>query len=123
MPSGSAGPMLRLTVRSLEGRAMEIALPVDETRTYTWLPLDLAAQLGLRRSGTCTMTNVRGRVVTRALAEVTLAADGVSRPVTVVLCEPGDPPAWGVTSLELLGLSVDAGGEVRRSDDLLGLEA
>jgi len=115
--------MLRLTVRSLQGRVMEIALPVDESRTYSWLPLDLAAQLGLRRSGTCTMSTSRGRIVSRALAQVILEADGVSRPATVVLCEPGDPPAWGVTSLELLGLSVDSGGEVRRSDDLLGLEA
>jgi len=101
---------------------MEIELPVDQTRTYTWLPPDLAVTLGLRRIGTCTFETSRGRIATRALAQVTLSADGVSRPATVVLCEPGDPAAWGVTSLEMLGLSVD-GGEVRRSEGLLGLEA
>ena len=91
-------------------------LPVDPSRTYTWIPIDVAAALGLRRFGVCSLLNGHGRLVSRALAEVDLEVDGERRPATVVLCEAGDEGAVGALTLDAFDLALDvATGQVRRA--------
>src|SRR3989304_1076360 len=58
----------RVIVHSESGAAATLDLPVDPTRTYTWIPVDVALAIGLRRIGVCSVLNEQGRGVTRALA-------------------------------------------------------
>jgi predicted aspartyl protease len=113
----------RLVVHSNIATAT-LDLPVDPARTYTWIPVDIAAALGLRRLGVCTLVNGHGRLVTRALAEVDLEIDGERRPATVVLCEAGDEGAIGALTLDAFDLAMDtANGPVRRAGSLVELLA
>jgi len=113
----------RLVVHSNTATAT-LDLPVDPARTYTWVPLDIAAALGLRRHGVCSLVNGHGRLVTRALAEVELEFEGVRRPATVVLCEAGDQGTIGALTLDMFDLAVDAiTGRVRRAGSVAELLA
>jgi len=111
-------------VHSESGAAATLDLPVDPTRTYTWIPVDVALAIGLRRIGVCSVLNEQGRVVTRALAEVHLEFEGRRRPATVVLCEVGDHAALGALALEAFDLALDPrSGGVRPAETLLELLA
>jgi hypothetical protein len=106
-------PRVSLVARQGE-RSIAVELDADPARTYTWIPLEVAAFLGLRRLGVCSLENSAGRLVTRALAEVVLEHGGRLWPSTVVLCEPGDAPAVGALTLEAFGLA--AAQEARGAD-------
>jgi|SRR3990172_3988888 len=119
---GSSRQSFSVTLHSPKRASQALELPVDPARTYTWVPAEVAAALGLERVGTCAILTDRGRVITRSLAQVTAEHGGVRRAVTVVVAEDGDLAAVGVTTLEAFGLVFNDQLNELRPVDLLALE-
>jgi clan AA aspartic protease len=85
-----------------------VRLLADTGATYTVLPTDVGARLGLVSSPRpMSVTLADGSSRPTHFATVLMRLDGREAGVTVLLAPEGSEPLLGVEALEALGLSVD----------------
>ena len=80
---------------------------VDTGATYTWVPRDLLARLGVTPEEERPFVLADGREVTYGVAWVRIRIDGRTQPSLCVFGELGTQPLLGVFTLEAFGLGVD----------------
>jgi predicted aspartyl protease len=99
--------MIESVERRGEMRAVEDAL-VDTGSEYTWVPLGVLADLGIRPEQTQHFVVADGRHLERQVGIAIVHAAGAMAPDFVVFAEPGDMILLGARSLEGLNMRVDA---------------
>ena len=99
--------MIESVERRGEMRAVEDAL-VDTGSEYTWVPLRVLADLGIRPEQTQRFVVADGRHLERQVGIAIVHAAGAMAPDFVVFAEPGDMILLGARSLEGLNMRVDA---------------
>ena len=99
--------MIESVERRGEMRAVEDAL-VDTGSEYTWVPLDVLVELGIRPEQTQRFIVADGRQLERPVGIAIVHAAGAMAPDFVVFAEPGDMILLGARSLEGLNMRVDA---------------
>ena len=100
-------------------RAEEIDLLVDTGATFTVLPRELWARLGLAAEFQRQLRTADGRLLTRGQGTAYIEIDGHAGTVPVIEAGREDMPVMGVTTLEILGLAFDpVRGELRPSEHL-----
>ena len=99
--------MIESVERRGEMRAVEDAL-VDTGSEYTWVPLGVLADLGIRPEQMQRFVVADGRHLERQVGIAIVHAAGAMAPDFVVFAEPGDMILLGARSLEGLNMRVDA---------------
>ena len=87
-------------------RFEEVEALVDTDATYTWVPRDLLARLGVTPEEERPFVLADGREVTYGVAWVRIRIDGRTQPSLCVFGELGTEPLLGVFTLEAFGLGV-----------------
>ncbi len=80
---------------------------VDTGATYSVIPGEVAADLGIPATHERTFTLADGRRMSRRLGRAGFAYDGLEAASVVVIDERDDVPLLGATALEELGMEVD----------------
>ena len=80
---------------------------VDTGSTYTWVPKDVLARLGVEGEFQQEFETADGRVIKRDVAETRVRLDGQARTTLVVFGDEGSKPLLGAYTLEGFGLAVD----------------
>jgi predicted aspartyl protease len=88
-------------------RAAELELLVDTGATYSWISRARLEALGVRSLRQMQLRTSEGRLITRDLAPVFVAADRRTAVDNVVMAEPGELEVMGALTLEALGLAPD----------------
>ena len=95
-----------------EGRQFEsIDAMVDTGATYSWVPTDILARLGVKPEFTRQLVTADGRVIERDMAETRVRLDGQVRMTMVVFGDEGSMPLLGAYTLEGFGLAADPVGK------------
>ena len=80
---------------------------VDTGSTYTWVPRDVLARLGVESEFQQEFETADGRVIERDVAETRVRLDGQARTTLVVFGDEGSKPLLGAYTLEGFALAVD----------------
>ncbi len=80
---------------------------VDTGSTYTWVPKDVLARLGVESEFQQEFETADGRVIKRDVAETRVRLDGQARTTLVVVGDEGSNPLMGAYTFEGFGLGVD----------------
>jgi aspartyl protease family protein len=80
---------------------------VDTGASYTWLPADLLARLGVVPERRREFQIADGRIIERDLAVTMARWDGDALPTLVVFGDEGSPVLLGAYTLEGFGLAAD----------------
>ena len=95
-------------VGSLAGGAFErIEALVDTGATYTWIPRETLARLGLEPQQQRRFVLADGREVFYGVVWARVRIGEQSEPTMVVFGDPGSEPLLGVFTLEGFGLAAD----------------
>jgi len=98
-------------------RHVAMRLMVDTGSLYTWVPDDVARQLGIAPVDTRRFRPIAGEPIDRPVADALVECAGQRGVRRIVLAEPGDLCVIGADTLEGLGLEVDPTKKtVRRVD-------
>ena len=87
--------------------SIELETLADTGATFTKVPKDAVAKLGLEAKYEAPIELADGRIITRWLALAEIEIEGVRRPVLVAIAENEERPLLGYTTLEALGLKVN----------------
>ena len=102
----------RLDVGDPQGTRYEsIDAMVDTGATYTWVPKDILARLGVTPEFRRQLMTADGRVIERDMAETRVRFDGQQRTTMVVFGDEGSKPLLGAYTLEGFGLAADPLGK------------
>ncbi len=96
---------------SQRGRYEAIEAMVDTGATYTWVPRDVLARLGVEPEFRRQFITADGRAIERDMAETRVRYDGQERTTMVVFGDDGSMPLLGAYTLEGLGLAADPVGK------------
>jgi len=80
---------------------------VDTGSTYTWVPGDILAGLGVARQFQREFVTADGRVIERDVAHTWISYDGNAHITFVVFADEGSAPLLGAYALEGFGLAAD----------------
>lgn len=80
---------------------------VDTGATYTWVPADILARLGIEPTQQRRFVLADGREVLYGVAWASVRIGGQQEPTMVVFGDPGSEPLLGVFTLEGFGLAAD----------------
>jgi len=80
---------------------------VDTGASYTWIPKDLLARLGVRAAFRREFVTADERVIERDMAVTMARWDGQSLPTLVVFGDEGSMPMLGAYTLEGFALAAD----------------
>lgn len=89
------------------GPFVPVAVVVDTGATYTWIPRQLLAGLGVASRGSRRFLLADGRLIERDIAVVTLKLDGQILPTVCVVGDERSKPLLGAVTLEEFGLAAD----------------
>ena len=84
---------------------------VDTGATYSWVPKDVLARLGVTPEFRRQLMTADGRVIERDMAETRVRFDGQQRTTMVVFGDEGSKPLLGAYTLEGFGLAADPLGK------------
>jgi len=84
---------------------------VDTGSTYTWVPRDVLAKLGVQPEFRQQFLTADGRAIERDVAETRVRLDGQQRITMVVFGDEGSAPLLGAYTLEGFGLAADPLGK------------
>ncbi len=93
------------------GRYESVDAMVDTGATYSWVPTDILARLGVKPEFTRQLVTADGRVIERDMAETRVRLDGQERTTMVVFGDEGSIPLLGAYTLEGFGLAADPVGK------------
>ena len=97
-----------IQIGDLEGRQFaDVVARVDTGATYTSVPEDTLAQLGIEVRETRPFELADDRVVEYPVGYANIRIDGHEIIALVVFAPPGTTPLLGATALETAGLAVD----------------
>ena len=101
--------LVKVTLSHPEQRATQLALDllVDTGATWSLIPGDAAAALGITPSETRTVRTAEGRRLDLPLGEVRFTVDGRSLTTPCLIAAAGAPPLLSAVTLEAFGLAVD----------------
>jgi len=88
-------------------RSVNVNLLVDTGSTLTWIPEELAADLGLRPMGIAEFQTGDGTTIHRPIGEAFLEVAGRRQTVPIAFARPEDARVLGVTAMETLTLEVN----------------
>ena len=88
-------------------RSETVDLLVDTGSTLTWIPEELAAELGVRPMGIAEFQTGDGTTIHRPIGEVYLEIAGRRQTVPIAFARPEDARVLGVTAMEALTLEVN----------------
>ena len=88
-------------------RSAAIELLVDTGSTLTWVPEEIATELGVRPSGIREFQTGDGKTIHRPIGEAPLEVAGRRLTVPIAFARPEDARVLGVTAMEILTLVVD----------------
>lgn len=88
-------------------RAREVSLLVDTGATFTWIPEEVAAGLGLDRVGSRSVRLADGRVVERPLTQAVITLNGEQLTTPCLVGDPGSDFLLGAITLESFSLAAD----------------
>jgi clan AA aspartic protease len=88
-------------------RRVTLDLFVDTGATWTLLPAEIVAQLGLETPRQRSVELASGERVTYPLGQVAMQLDGEQLVTIFLAAPPGCQPLLGAVTLEAFGLSVD----------------
>ena len=80
---------------------------VDTGSTYTWVPKDALARLGVEPQSKREFETADGRVIERDVGRTWIRIDGKSEITLVVFGDEGSTPLLGAYTLEGFGLAAD----------------
>jgi aspartyl protease family protein len=80
---------------------------VDTGSTYTWIPGDLLAALGVAPQQQRPFVLADGREAMYGVGWIDIRLEGREQPTIVVFAPPGAEPILGVVTLEEFGLAAD----------------
>jgi len=80
---------------------------VDTGATYTWVPWDILARLGVEPQSRREFLTADQRVIEREMAVAVARLDGQTLPTLVVFGDEGSLPLLGMVTLEEFGLGID----------------
>jgi predicted aspartyl protease len=99
----------RVEVGDLEGRHFEaIDAMVYTGSTYTFLPRDLLARLGVTPDEERPFILAKGQRVSYGMAWIRIRMDGREQPTPVIFGEEASEPLLGAVTLDEFGLAVDS---------------
>jgi len=87
--------------------SVELEALADTGATFTKIPKDAAAKLGLEVKYETPVELANRRVITRHLALADIEIEGVRRPVLLAVAENEETSLLGYTTLEALGFKVN----------------
>lgn len=87
--------------------SVELEALADAGATFTKIPKDTAAKLGLELRYEARVELADRRVITRRLALAEMEIEGVRRPALIAVAENEEGPLLGYTTLEALGFKVN----------------
>jgi aspartyl protease family protein len=87
--------------------SVELEFIVDTGAIYTVIPKSVAERLGLKETGRRKFKVASGEVVEFVVSEAYIVIDGEGVTTLVAIADEKTPVLLGVTTLELLGLTVD----------------
>ena len=90
-----------------DGEFFEVNALVDTGATYSSLPEDFLARLGVEPTDKRPFILANGQQVSYGLAWVRVRLDGREQPTPVIFGERGSEPLLGAVTLEEFGLAVD----------------
>ena len=88
-------------------KSEEVELLVDTGSTYSWIPKDRLAKLGIKLKRPWEFKTIDGRVLEREIGEAVMECMGEQATTVVVFAEDSDEKVLGVHALEGLRLEVD----------------
>ncbi len=88
-------------------RSTTVDLLVDTGSTLTWIPEELATELGLRPTGIAEFETGDGTTIHRPVGEAFVEVAGRGHTVPIAFARPGDARVLGVTAMETLTLEVN----------------
>ncbi len=95
-----------------EGRAFEsVDAMVDTGSTYTWVPRDVLAKLGVQPEFRREFVTADGREIERDMAQTWVRHNGSALMTLVVFGDEGSTPLIGAYTLEGFGLAADPVGK------------
>ena len=98
-----------IEIGDFEGRRFEaMDALVDTGATYTSVPRDTLAKLGVEPAEEAVFTQANGQSVTLGMGWVRIRLDGREQPTLVIFGEPGSTVLLGAFTLEGFRLGVDA---------------
>jgi clan AA aspartic protease len=89
------------------GEPVSLEALVDSGATYTWVPKDVLARIGIQPEERRTFVLADGREAEYDVAWVRVAINGRTQPSLCIFGEPGTEPLLGVFTLEAFGLGID----------------
>lgn len=99
-----------------------LRLLVDTGSMYTWIKRKTLIDLGVQPRGKQTFVTIEGRKIVREIGSVEAEFDSLRMPIPVVFAEEGDMEVFGLTGLEIFGLTIDPRtGRIIREEALLAL--
>lgn len=90
-----------------DGEFFEVSALVDTGATYSSLPAEFLARLGVEPSEQRPFILANGQRVSYGIAWVRVRLDGREQPTPVIFGERGSEPLLGAVTLEEFGLGVD----------------
>lgn len=93
--------------RGAGDRLASVDALVDTGATFTWIPRDVLASVGVTPTDERPFVLADGREVRYAIAWARIRIGGREQPTIVVFGEPGTEPILGVVTLEEFLLAVD----------------
>jgi clan AA aspartic protease len=87
--------------------SIEVEALADTGATFTKIPKDAAAKLGLEVKYQTPIELADRRIITRRLALAEIEIEGVRRPALVAVAGNEETPLLGYTTLEALGFKVN----------------
>ncbi|MGB2695454.1 MAG: aspartyl protease family protein [Dehalococcoidia bacterium] len=101
-----------IEIGDLQGQQYEaIDAMVDTGATYSWVPRDVLAKLGVEPQFRRQFLTADGRSIEREMAETRVRFDGQELGTMVVFGDEGSLPLLGAYTLEGLGLAADPVGK------------
>ena len=88
-------------------RRLEVEFLVDSGATYSLVPAELLAQLGIEPHSVREFILGNGEVVKRSIGTALFEYHGQRGDSLVIFGEPGDAPLMGATTLEGFGFILD----------------
>jgi clan AA aspartic protease len=107
MPEAMGLTYAEVTLIGPEGRRASVHLLVDSGATFSVIPREVAADLGVRPQGERRFELANGQVVTRPVGQLEVEFAGHRTWTKVVLGEPQDTKLLGAYTLEGLELQLD----------------
>ena len=102
----------RIEIGDPQGARFEaVEAMVDTGATYTWVPRDVLARLGVHPAFRQQSVTADGRRLERELAETKVRLDGQERTTLVVFGDEGSVSLLGAYTLEGFGLAADPVGK------------